>query len=247
MQKSYYAIIPANVRYDEELTANAKLIYGEITALCNEKGFCWAGNSYFAELYKVSKKSISTWINQLVDKGYISTEIIYKDGSKEILHRYLRILHGGVEEIVNTPIEEKVKDNNTDLNNTTNNTKEYKPSSQIENLRQRYSQSQLKVIDDYLEMIRHTRVSAKIADSIVLGMYENWDKHPQICVEYGLRTHTENPSYHSRKENYTLGIIRNTTADEAFSKLNQKGGTQNGTIKSDYSGYDFGKERQLDF
>src|SRR5690625_2493786 len=68
-------------------------------------------------------------------------------------------------------------------------------------------------------MIRHTRVSAKIADSVILKMYKDWDKYPQICVEYGLRTHTENPAYHSKRENYTLGIIRNTTSDEAYKKL----------------------------
>ena len=128
--KSYYAVIPANVRYDEELTPNAKLLYGEITALCNEKGYCWASNDYFAQLYKVSKKSVSTWINQLKDKKYITSEIIYRDGTKEILHRYLRIsqypseenFHTRIEENVSRGIEEKVKDNNTLVNNTINNT-----------------------------------------------------------------------------------------------------------------------------
>lgn len=132
MQKNYYAIIPANVRYDDELTANAKLLYGEITALCNEKGYCWANNSYFSELYRVSKKSISVWISQLIAKGYIMSDIKYKEGSKEILHRYLRIVHEPMEEKFNTPMEEKVNDNNTSFNNTSNNTKEiYIPFTEI--------------------------------------------------------------------------------------------------------------------
>lgn len=120
--KSYYAIIPANVRYDENLTPNAKLLYGEITALCNERGYCWASNSYFAKLYKVSNTSISLWIKQLKDNGYIEVQQNYKQGTKEILNRYLSILKGGIEEILNTPPQENLKDNNTLINNTINNT-----------------------------------------------------------------------------------------------------------------------------
>ena len=119
-KKSYYAIIPANVRYDTDLTANAKLLYGEITALCNEKGYCWATNDYFANLYNVSKKSISTWISQLINKNYIFSKIIYKENSKEIFHRYLQICNDPMEENVNTPMEENVKENNTNINNTIN-------------------------------------------------------------------------------------------------------------------------------
>lgn len=113
IKKSYYAIIPANVRYDKRLTPNAKLLYGEITALCNEKGFCWATNSYFADLYNVSKTSISQWVGSLVENGYVSLEIVYKEGSKEILHRYLRLITYPIQEILHTPIQENLKDNNT--------------------------------------------------------------------------------------------------------------------------------------
>lgn len=122
MQKSYYAIIPANVRYDKDLTPNAKLLYGEITALCNQEGYCWANNHYFSELYGVSKTTISKWINQLVERKYISSEMIYKKGTKEILNRYLKLVNDPIEEKNNTPIEDKFKDNITSLNTTSNTT-----------------------------------------------------------------------------------------------------------------------------
>lgn len=120
-KKSYYAIIPGTVRYDKRITANAKLLYGEITALCNEKGYCWARNEYFSSLYDVSKQSISTWINQLKKCGYIKTIINYKQGTKEILSRYISIIEHPIQENLNTPIQENLKDNITSfLNNTSN-------------------------------------------------------------------------------------------------------------------------------
>ena len=122
-QKSYYAIIPANVRYDKSLPANAKLLYGEITALCNEKGYCWASNDYFASLYDVSKCTISRWIAKLAKSGYIKTEISYKEGTREIANRYIYLCVEGMSKNVNTPIDEKVKENITS-NNTTSNNKE---------------------------------------------------------------------------------------------------------------------------
>jgi len=69
---NYYAIIPANVRYDKTICANAKLLYGEITALCNKEGFCWASNDYFSDLYNVSLRTISRWITSLKNSGFIT-------------------------------------------------------------------------------------------------------------------------------------------------------------------------------
>ena len=78
----YYAVIPANIRYDKRLKPNAKLLYGEITCLTNKKGFCWAENAYFADLFEVSNETISRWISQLSDFGYIEVEICKKSGNK---------------------------------------------------------------------------------------------------------------------------------------------------------------------
>lgn len=127
-QPNYYAIIPANIRYDKRLTPNAKLLYAEITALTNMNGKCFATNDYFAKLYGVSKVSISKWIKNLVDFGYIESEIIYKDGSKEIDNRYIRIVYDPIKEKLNTPIKEKLMDNNnlTDSNNNLTDSNIYK-------------------------------------------------------------------------------------------------------------------------
>ena len=125
INKSYYAIIPANVRYDEDLTANAKLLYGEITALCNEKGYCWASNNYFAELYKTSNRTVSRWVSQLVDKGFIRIEIIYKKNTKEVQERRLYLSFnipmdkndvGGIDKNDVGGIDKNDVDNNTSFN-----------------------------------------------------------------------------------------------------------------------------------
>jgi hypothetical protein len=80
-QPNFYAIIPASVRYDETVCANAKLLYGEISAMCNAEGFCWAENGYFAKLYNVSHVSISRWISQLVKGNYIYTDLNKSEGN----------------------------------------------------------------------------------------------------------------------------------------------------------------------
>lgn len=45
------------------------------------------------------------------------------DSTKEILNRYLTIVNDPIKEKFNTPIKEKFKDNNTLINNTSNNKK----------------------------------------------------------------------------------------------------------------------------
>jgi hypothetical protein len=130
---SYYAIIPANVRYCDEVCPSAKLLYGEITALSNANGYCYAGNRYFADLYKLKRlQTISDWIKQLEKNGFISVELTYK--GKEIDQRIIRLTPNektldvqrkndiGTTEKRCTPTTKKRCDNNTSINNTSNNT-----------------------------------------------------------------------------------------------------------------------------
>lgn len=133
MDRSYYAIIPADVRYNDNLTPNAKLLFGEITALCNEKGFCWATNEYFSKLYKKSKQSISTWISQLEKEGFISIKFDYNKDEKNVSSRIITLqknlmppskkLEGGV--------QKNLKDI-YNIHNNINNTKEYSGKSKTE-------------------------------------------------------------------------------------------------------------------
>ena len=124
---NYYAIIPANVRYDAELRANAKLMYGEITALSSKYGECTASNNYFARLYEVDCSAISKWINQLKDKQYIEVE--YITNGREIEKRIIKII--GIDKCQyvlpkdNGGYCQKAIENNTSNNNTSIK-KEYK-------------------------------------------------------------------------------------------------------------------------
>jgi len=92
---NYYAVIPAEVRYSKGLTPNAKLLYAEITALCNMNGKCTASTQYFCKLYEVSRGSIQNWLKLLEDNGYIERTVIFRQGSKEILSRYIKLKDKG--------------------------------------------------------------------------------------------------------------------------------------------------------
>ena len=132
---SYFAVIPANVRYDRELKPNEKLLYGEITCLTQKTGECWASNNYFSKLYGVDVRSISRYLNNLAKKGYIRIDVTRKD--KIIVNRCIRIAnrqncHVDTTELSITPrqncpepLDKIVLDNNTSINNINiENTKE---------------------------------------------------------------------------------------------------------------------------
>lgn len=175
IHRSYFAIIPASVRYDNRLIPSAKLLYGEITALSNERGYCWASNDYFAQLYGVSKTTIKSWLKSLEDNGHINRIVKYKNGSKEIENRWISIstprqenlptpagnLTDPRQENLPTPRQEICPDNNTSINNTINSTKEYigdlptSKKSKSKPVRHKYGEyKNVLLSDDQLEKLK---------------------------------------------------------------------------------------------
>ena len=116
---NYYAVIPANVRYDKSLRPNEKLLYGEITALTQKTGECWASNNYFADLYGKTPQAISKWILDLEKRGYITIEYIKAENSNNIEKRIIRMVSTNIDRVSTKDGEgyqQKFKENNTSIN-----------------------------------------------------------------------------------------------------------------------------------
>ena len=141
---SYYAIIPAEVRYSKKLTPNAKLLYAEITALCNMNGKCTASTEYFCRLYEVSRVSIQKWLKNLEENNYIKRVNIYLQGSKQIDTRVITL--------INTPSKEKFTDNTniniTNTNLTDSNKKAFFKKPTVEEVHQYCNERKNKVCAD---------------------------------------------------------------------------------------------------
>ena len=131
MTATYYTILPAEIRLDKRLLPYERLLFSDILALSNTKGYCYATNAYFAKIYGVSVVSISTWVSNLVKYGYISRVYDYKANTKMIEKRrlyikedfvtYKRRLKDPLKGDFKQGIKGDFKDNNINMNNIKSN------------------------------------------------------------------------------------------------------------------------------
>lgn len=115
----YYAIIPADVRYDKDLSSTEKLMYAEISALSNAYGFCNASNQYFANLYNMAIRHIQRVFSHLADKGYIRIEVNGKE--RKIFITGVTKMSWEGDKNVMVHYDKNVTHNNTSINNKFNN------------------------------------------------------------------------------------------------------------------------------
>lgn len=82
--------IPKEIWLSKDLTIQEKVFLAEIDSLEGKDG-CFASNAYFAEFFGLSKERVRKIIGSLVEKGYITNELIYKEGTEEVEKRILRV------------------------------------------------------------------------------------------------------------------------------------------------------------
>lgn len=83
ISKNFYR----NLDADRQIPSGAKLLLRKIRQLSAKKGFCWATNKTLAEMFASATRTVQRWVRALKDLGYIKVEIVYKEGTKEVVGR----------------------------------------------------------------------------------------------------------------------------------------------------------------
>ncbi len=140
---AFWAVIPANVLFSQELRPNAKLLFGVVTLLQEANGYCYASNRYLASLFGLQPDTITGLLGNLEDAGLIATDVVRDEVTNEVRQRriwtvaQIPVVHdtlpeknrGGVPEKnrgaspknLGEPPRKKSEENNTSIIYTSNN------------------------------------------------------------------------------------------------------------------------------
>lgn len=140
---AFWAVIPANVLFSQDLRPNAKLLFGVVTLLQEANGYCYASNRYLASLFGLQPDTITGLLGNLEDAGLIATDVVRDAVTNEVRQRriwtvaQIPVVHdtlpeknrGGVPEKnrgaspknLGEPPRKKSEYINTSNNNTSNN------------------------------------------------------------------------------------------------------------------------------
>lgn len=91
----------------------------------------------------------------------------------------------------------------------------------IEQLLKRYSKAQRDIIDTYWQIIKDTRKTGNVADSVIQKELEYWSRFPVNVVMKAIAIHIAR--YRDKKEDYTRGIMRRVNEEVSADGSNQKG------------------------
>ena len=79
IKPSFYAVIPATVRYCKKIEPMAKLLYAELTTLKSSNGNFDFDSKYLEELFEVDEASIQKWLDSLENEGFIEIKTLINE------------------------------------------------------------------------------------------------------------------------------------------------------------------------
>lgn len=198
---NYYSVIPAEVRYSKQISANEKLMYGEVSALSNKNGYCNASNGYFAELFEVDKKTVSRWINRLEKVGFLNVRFIFlnREGTMSerriYINDFIELPH---RKIMDTPpqnngggIHKKVEQNITSINNNKKEEEKKKIVNFYENNVTLITQIVSEDMDHYLNKGLTADLMISVMTEAVIRNKRNWKYIASIlenCYQNNIKT-----------------------------------------------------------
>lgn len=92
---SYLGVIPEELLRDDSLSANAKLLFAQITTTLEEDGSCTQSNIELAKSMSASDRAIRKWLEELKKNGYCEVVIEGKKRKILIQNKAEQIFQGG--------------------------------------------------------------------------------------------------------------------------------------------------------
>ena len=87
--------IPRDIWLNKDLSITEKCFLAEIDSLGGSEEGCFASNQYFAEFFNLSKERARKIIGELNKKGYLEITLTYKENSKEVDQRIIKLIGYG--------------------------------------------------------------------------------------------------------------------------------------------------------
>lgn len=70
-QPNYFVVIPSHILDDERIDDSTALLFGRISSLTSNKGYCYASDEYLAKLCRTTRSPLQRRLKTLRDCGYI--------------------------------------------------------------------------------------------------------------------------------------------------------------------------------
>lgn len=219
MEKTFstWSVIPTEVMLSKEISSTAKITYGIISSLCNEKGYCWASNDYLGKLLGKSGTRMSLIVKELSDAGLIESEVEQNYKRKITLRGVLRKLKGGVKENLKGGLR-KVKENSIIEYNNNNNTitSEDKPRNDTQELLNMFYENinpnikfQNKTLRADAEfLVNHYPIEKLQAMILYIKEHQGEQFFPSITTPSQLRDKMAQVINHKKKESKTSKLIK---------------------------------------